>query len=199
MQTRPTYSWEKYKNKWMEKTQSFSINDAMAPTHVETQRMNFNLHLTFHIKSTPVAPGCFQPEPQWCSSILLTWSLQHLRPATCPGMLPWSPGHSVLLSHPCNIKYQLAFRPLWEVLWSPIVNPEWTHHNHNHLCMCTVCMPGAHRGWRGHCISWNLGTSSYELPDVGVGNQTHIWHCYGISNRGSFVSQLEATWCLNAL
>lgn len=153
MQTRPTYSWEKYKNKWMEKTQSFSINDAMAPTHVETQRMNFNLHLTFHIKSTPVAPGCFQPEPQWCSSILLTWSLQHLRPATCPGMLPWSPEHSVLLSHPCNIKYQLAFRPLWEVLWSPIANPEWTHHNH--LCMCTVCMPGAYRGWRGHCISWN--------------------------------------------
>lgn len=128
--------------KQMEKTQSFSINDAMAPRHVDTQRMNFNLYLTFHIKSTPVAPGCFQPEPQWCSSILLTWPLQHLRPATCPGVLSWSPGHSVLLSHPCTIKYQLAFRPLREVLWSPIANPEWTQ-------------PGAYRGWRGHCISWN--------------------------------------------
>lgn len=63
--------------------------------------------------------------------------------------------------------------------------------------MCTVCMPGAStEAGEGTVFPETEGTSIY---DVGVRKETHIRHCYGISNRGSFVSQLEATWCLNAL
>lgn len=49
----------------------FSINNAMAPTHAETQRMHFDSHLTFHTNSTSVASGYFQPEPQGCSNMCI--------------------------------------------------------------------------------------------------------------------------------
>lgn len=56
-------------------------------------------------------------------------------------------------------------------------------------------MPGAStEAGEGTVFPETEGTSSY---DVGVRKETHIRHCYGISNRGSFVSQLARSYLVS--
>lgn len=111
----------------------FLINGPMTPRHAQAQRMNFDLHLTLHTKSSSVALGWFSPELQWCSS---TWPLPTLAQQHS---LTQYPEHSSV-SLRALVTPNISWHSGYSERYSGHLRPTQSGHISTHICSCTMCM-----------------------------------------------------------
>lgn len=104
----------------------------------------------------------------------------HLASATCPGTVSWALSVSFpVLVTPVLAGIQAIVRGTLVTDGQPRVDTMHLHH------VYTSCL----RNQEEDTVAPKTEvTRSYELPDISAGNQTHIWHSYGISIPDSLVS-----------